>query len=573
MGVLGLIARRFNRQGAMDAASPAPAPEVAAPAGPVPEYPVPAYPVPAYQGYVDERSVAHVAGWLRDLNDAAARLGYEVVLPEDDAERVLAAGIADAASDVLVQVGVGDGRYAFRAVFAAPVSEAERDRIFVRPVRSAHRLELAPALQTAPPGTPRRPFQGFVDARSVVHVAGWVWDLSDPASRLELEVVLPGPDGERVLARAQANRFNQTVLEIGSDDGLHGFYLNIPPLTTAERDRVQVRVAGTAHDVALSPALNTAFEPIVHVAMDIVNNCNLRCPFCVYDYANTTRTEFMSDATFEAALRLIPYVGDSNFWLSCLHEATLHPKLLTFIERVPQEYRHKLFFTTNLAKRMPQDYFDRLAGSGMRFINISIESLDPAVYERMRRGARLKIFRENWGKLLAAFTAGSAAPRLRYNVMAYRSNLREIPGLVALLRREKAAWQVEIRSTFDMPHIDPAFREKEFLTTAEWAWLDAALQPRDENVMLLLPPGGVGYEPAPAAAAAPGADLGEPVDTVLAEVPERVPQPFNVRISWDGRMDVFGEEPSLPGRPAKHTYYLKTNINELADPVATLLKP
>ena len=33
--------------------------------------------VPHYQGYVDERSVGHVKGWLRDLNDAAARLGYD----------------------------------------------------------------------------------------------------------------------------------------------------------------------------------------------------------------------------------------------------------------------------------------------------------------------------------------------------------------------------------------------------------------------------------------------------------------------------------------------------------------
>ncbi|MBU6449409.1 MAG: hypothetical protein KGQ26_07275, partial [Rhodospirillales bacterium] len=61
---------------------------------------------PHYQGYVDERSVAHVKGWLRDLNDASARLGYEAVLPAPEGERVLAAGRADAFSEVLVQVGV-----------------------------------------------------------------------------------------------------------------------------------------------------------------------------------------------------------------------------------------------------------------------------------------------------------------------------------------------------------------------------------------------------------------------------------------------------------------------------------
>ena len=40
-----------------------------------------------YQGYVDERSTHHVKGWLRDLNDAARRLDYEVVLPQGAGER------------------------------------------------------------------------------------------------------------------------------------------------------------------------------------------------------------------------------------------------------------------------------------------------------------------------------------------------------------------------------------------------------------------------------------------------------------------------------------------------------
>jgi molybdenum cofactor biosynthesis enzyme MoaA len=58
--------------------------------------------------------------------------------------------------------------------------------------------------------------------------------------------------------------------------------------------------------------------------MNIVDNCNLRCPFCLYDYVTTFRTNVMSDAVFEAALRLLPYVGPGHFWLSCLHEPILH---------------------------------------------------------------------------------------------------------------------------------------------------------------------------------------------------------------------------------------------------------
>ena len=148
------------------------------------------------------------------------------------------------------------------------------------------------------------------------------------------EIVLPAPDGERVLHRGRADAFSPVLR---------------PWAWGTERIRSTSLLGETAdagparRGVSCGPAgssitgwnsrrnLRTRFEPISHVAMDIVNNCNLRCPFCVYDYANTHNTRFMSEATFESALRLIPYVTDGNFWLSCLHEATLHPTLVTIL--------------------------------------------------------------------------------------------------------------------------------------------------------------------------------------------------------------------------------------------------
>jgi hypothetical protein len=517
-----------------------------------------------YQGYLDERSTQHVRGWLRDLDDPAARLAFEVVLPGPAGERVLHAGIADAYSDVLVQVGVGDGRYAFDVTFTAALSLDERDAVFVRPAGSRHRLELAPALRTEPPGSPV--YQGYVDARSIAHAAGWVRDLADPARRVEIEIVLPKPGGERVLARLIADQFNETVAQVGVGDGTYAFFARFEPVSPAERDRIFVRPAGSAQTLELAPALSTEFTPIHHVAMDIVNNCNLRCPFCVYDYEHTNRTMFMSDATFEAALRLIPYVTDGNFWLSCLHEATLHPKLPEFIARVPREYRRKLFFTTNLAKRMPESYFTALATSGMSHINISVESLDPVVYERMRKGARFGIFSENWARLLAIFAGQPGAPRIRYNMMAYRSNLLEIKQLCTHLLGQKSGWQVEIRNTFDEPHIAQRFRDFEYLTTAEWAWLAAELKGfPPEQVILLLPPNGEGHDryapPAPP----------QPKSEIVPEVaPGPVPRPFNLRISWDGTLNVYAELPREPGESPSHANYLISNINALEDPLAAL---
>jgi hypothetical protein len=253
----------------------------------------------------------------------------------------------------------------------------------------------------------------------------------------------------------------------------------------------------------------------------------------------------MSDEVFEAAIRLMPYVGDGHFWLSCLHEPTMHPKFPSFIERIPLEYRSNIFYTTNLTRRMPQDYYDLLGRSGLSFINVSIESRDPALYERMRKGSRHRIFMESWEQLLAAHRAGSAPPPLHYITMAYKSNLTEIPDLVAYLREERSASCIDVRYTFDMPHIDPAFKQAEFLDYHDWQWLKAQLAhyPTHEvNLSLppgLLPPLDVSAISNGAQTDAPLAAAGHPAaDSTASEQPQpvRAPGEFEFRVSCDGKV-------------------------------------
>ena len=343
---------------------------------------------------------------------------------------------------------------------------------------------------------------------------------------------------------------------------------------------LQLRIRDTPTLLPLAPLLNTLFQPISHVAMDIVNNCNLRCPFCTFDYEGVRTTKFMPDDTFAAALRLLPYVTEGNFWLSCLHEATIHPELLRFIDMVPQEHRDRLMYTTNLAKRMPDAYFAQLGDSGMHHLNISVESLDPPVYERLRKGARFRIFQENWTKLLDACRAGSAPPRLRYNMMAYRSNLHEIPGLVELLLADKLAWQVEVRYTFDEPHIPDSFRQAEYLDDAGWTWLEAQLAHHDpKRLILVLPPpekrslaaGPINRAPAPEPTPASAT---EPVPSASPGPKPRPSYPLGMRLDWDGSLTVYSETIGPDGN-LLHTNHAEMNIGDVADPgrmVADLLR-
>ncbi len=527
----------------------------------------------SFQGYVDERSTHHVAGWMRNLADPDERLDFELVVDGAEGECIFASGQACTYSATLEQVGVGDGRYAFRHVFGTPLTIAQRDGLFARPAGSLHRLELAPDLRTDPPpaaGQRSEPFQGYIDARSTHHIAGWVRNLANPDERVAVEVLLGGNDGDIVLWRGVADSYSAVLTEVGVGDGCYSFFAILPAaLSESERDRVFVKPVNSRFLLELAPALQTEFQPISHIALDLVDNCNLRCPFCVYDYAQTHRTHFMSEAVFEKALRLIPFVTDGNFWLSCLHEATLHPHLLQFIERVPAEYRRKLFYTTNLAKRMPPSYFAAIASAGLHHLNISFESLQPSLYEKMRKGARYDIFQSNWANLLTACESGAAPPRLRYNIMAYRSNLAEIPDLVPMMLQEKRAWQVEIRHTYDEPHIAHDFRDSEFLSTAEWRWLAEQLAdyPSD-RVLLLLPPGGVGHDPIMT-----GEPVAIPEPPMNASEPRirSIPKPLHISMSWDGGLRVYGEEPRGSGQPPGHVNYVTTNIAYLDDPLRFLL--
>jgi MoaA/NifB/PqqE/SkfB family radical SAM enzyme len=501
----------------------------------------------SYQGYVDERTVDHVAGWVRDLRAPHQRVTVEILVVLPGSTRSIATVTADHFSPTLRELGVGDARYKFELRFPAPLSPEERDHLIVRPLQSRTPLELAPQLQ------------GYVDERSIHHVAGWLRNRSDPSERVAFEVVLPSPDNEQILASGRATEFSPVLAQLSMGDATYGFRVLFPvPLTEAERDRVIVRAAGTSDPLELAPALSTVFEPISHVAMDIVNNCNLRCPFCVFDYSSTRTTRVMTPATFDAALQLIPYVTDGNFWLSCLHEATMHPELMAFIERVPPQWRRKIMYTTNLARPMPDSYFTALAASGLHHINISLESLDPAIYERMRKGARWRIFSANWDKLIPAMRLGPAPPRLRYNMMAYRSNLAEIPELVAYLRNERLAWQVEIRHTFDVEHIPDDFRESEFLRKQDWAWLKDQLAAYKEDEVLLIPPPDAPGD----VAGGSGAGTEKSAEEKRLRV---IVRPLNIRMEWDGKLMVYGETPGADGVPV-HEQFLQTNIHHLRDP-------
>lgn len=499
------------------------------------------------QGYIDEITATRVTGWARNGLNAHERIVVEIILALPEGDRVIGQTRAEMIYPPLSDSDFGDGKYGFDFVFETHLTAREIRHMIVRPLGSNTPLERAYV------------FQGFVDQRSTHHVAGWARNRFDPEERVQVEAVLATPDGEKILARGIANGFYPGLADQSFGDALNGFSLLYEePVDDAAREQVFVRPAG-ATPLALSPNLVTNFEWFSHVAMDIVNNCNLRCPFCLFDYTDTNATRFMPEEVFESAIRLAPLVANGGLWLSCLHEPSLHPRFLEFIERVPRKWRRKLTFTTNLAKRMPASYFEALAASGVDHINISIESLDPPVYEKFRKGARWSIFKENWDRMIAAWRTAPAPPNLRYVTMAYQSNFREIPALIKYLIEDRLSSQIDVRYTYDHDHIPKYFRATEYLRAADWHWLSEQLAGYSSAQLLLSPPPDL---PALAPAQAPATPPKAMTARLVAELPIL---PLNAHVKWDGSMEIYDkwEYPSEPTREL-----VRTNVQNLRDPFA-----
>jgi sulfatase maturation enzyme AslB (radical SAM superfamily) len=143
-------------------------------------------------------------------------------------------------------------------------------------------------------------YQGYIDVLSERYLAGWIRNLNDPTERVAYEVSLSHTN--EILARGRADAYVPGLRKIGVGDGEHGYRLRLSRrLSQEEQDHLIVRPVPGGSILERSGFLATRYRPIQHIIMDLVDNCNLRCPFCVYDYAKTHTTHVMTEATNSAS--------------------------------------------------------------------------------------------------------------------------------------------------------------------------------------------------------------------------------------------------------------------------------
>jgi hypothetical protein len=380
-------------------------------------------------------------------------------------------------------------------------------------------------------------------------IVGWAVDLSDPERRLVVECVI----GDRVLATAPADESREDVKRAGIGNGCCGFRLtpDWESLRGASAPVVRVRARGTHQFIGQDVRLDGAVF-LWLIAADVVDNCNLRCPFCLYDYSSITKTHLMSEATFRKLAMLARVVPAGQFYISCLHEPTLHPRLNDLLALIPEDVRHKVFFTTNLARPLKDADFEAWARSGLHHINISLDTLVPERFAVLRKFGRFDVFKANLDRLAETFRGVPDAPDLRYITMAFRSNLDEIPEVVRSSRDRWLSKGNEIRYTFNVAHITDEFRRREYLFPADWETLTARLHDTGVPFVIAAPPSD-GYE-----------EILKPSQNFFEDRTGQTDdqarlaftRPLGLRVASDGTVLVVDAERAF-----------RVNLNSLADPV------
>ena len=284
------------------------------------------------------------------------------------------------------------------------------------------------------------------------------------------------------------------------------------------------------------------------VAADITGNCNLRCTFCINDFSRVRGNTLMKEATFEKLITLIPLVNGCNFFISCLFEPTIHPSFISFLEKIPPGYRNKVYFTTNLSRKLSRRDFQRLSRVNIHHINISIDSLQQDTFEKLRQKANFEHFIDNLCGLVEVFAGAARPPRLRYTTMALKPNLDEIPKLVETCAQKYLAYTHEIRHVYPVPHLSSQWKQDNLINNHDWQQLQVFAEETPYNCEVVPPP--PVYYP----------DDHQPYSRQPAGIPPNSPAstanslPLGLNVQSDGTV-------SLYGRPDIHY-----KLDELAEP-------
>ncbi|MBI5722878.1 MAG: radical SAM protein [Planctomycetes bacterium] len=176
------------------------------------------------------------------------------------------------------------------------------------------------------------------------------------------------------------------------------------------------------------PQIPQRFSAPLFAVWNFTNRCNLACKHC---YQDSERRTIANELTLEEKFRLVDQMGQAHLPMLALSggEPTISPDLLPLIRRAKGHGMH-LTIATNGTNLTP-DFAGRLAEAGLRYVEISLDSVDPARHDAFRGTPGM------WEKAVAGAKAVVATPGLRLGIAmcVHQGNFHEVSDMIRFAER------------------------------------------------------------------------------------------------------------------------------------------
>ncbi len=139
----------------------------------------------------------------------------------------------------------------------------------------------------------------------------------------------------------------------------------------------------------------------LHLDIESVSVCNLKCPFCATTHKRwgNDKQGYMDYALYKRIIDEGVENGLCAIKLSLRGEPLLHPELERMIEYAKERGVMDVYFNTN-AVLLTEEKFERLIDTRLDRISISIEGYNKETYEKFRVGAKFEQLFDNVSKLI-----------------------------------------------------------------------------------------------------------------------------------------------------------------------------
>lgn len=158
---------------------------------------------------------------------------------------------------------------------------------------------------------------------------------------------------------------------------------------------------------------------------NFTNRCNLSCIHC---YQDSEAAALEGELNLDEKLDLVDQMGRAHMPMLALSggEPTISPDLLPILRRAKTWGMHTTIATNGTT--MTADRAARLADAGLRYVEISLDSIDPARHDEFRGHPGM------WEKAVAGARNVVATEGLRLGIAmcVHQGNIDEVPDMIAL---------------------------------------------------------------------------------------------------------------------------------------------